>query len=619
MTGRQRLHSAVRFGRRALFGDRVGVVLFLASLCLFVTLWRTAFLINDSYTLANGLYAVARGDVMMTEAAYGPLRSPGATLNGGDVYSRNYGVLVLSLPLVYGLRLLDLVTDMRVALVALWSLLLFAAIVAAGRFSDRSRLVTSVGGVLVTVLFALNVWLARPFEQIPIHLLALQLFHMIAGAMLIVLVYRLAARRYDRRIAVLTALLVLLGTPLAFWASVPKRHVVTTAVAFGVAIALTDRRSADGDWAFESRAVGYLLIALLAWIHAPEALVMLVVFAPVDLWTAPDNGRRTLGTLAAVFAVALLPLFVTNTLLSGDPFTVPRMHPSVGELSDIAFDRSSGSGGSSDGGSQLPLFVVVALSIVRSALNPLETLFGLFQRGLVVSVTQPSDVFHTFVRSGFVQQVAERSGDAPAANLSLLESAPVLASAAAVVPTLRTALRRDDRWHTLRRSVAPSDLFLLLFGVSLTLVYISNLPLHAQVTVRYLFPTMPLLVYLIVRLPPVNSMLARHLRTVLWSGGAGVLIGGQFVLVALVALDVGRAEAFQFHAVLALAIAAPLAAWSVVTTLDDRLDRLGAVLFGLSTAATTIFVCFAAVEYYGLGHSHALPIVRVVAETLPLD
>jgi len=166
--------------------------------------------------------------------------------------------------------------------------------------------------------------------------------------------------------------------------------------------------------------------------------------------------------------------------------------------------------------------------------------------------------------------------------------------------------------------VAPAELFLAGFSLALTLIYISSLPLHAQVTVRYLFPVSPVLAVLVVRLPPIRRALDEHWRTMLWSTAAGVLIGGQFVLVALATLDVGRGEAFQFHAVLALGVAALLAAWVVIGWTTDVLDRVGAVLFGLATASTAVFVCFAALAYYGLGGSHALPMMRVLGELLPV-
>lgn len=62
-----------------LFGDRLGLIVFLATVVLFGLLWRTAFLITDSYTLANGLYSLSNGQLAMTEAAYGPgVETPGA-------------------------------------------------------------------------------------------------------------------------------------------------------------------------------------------------------------------------------------------------------------------------------------------------------------------------------------------------------------------------------------------------------------------------------------------------------------------------------------------------------------------------------------------------------------
>jgi hypothetical protein len=81
---------------------------------------------------------------------------------------------------------------------------------------------------------------------------------------------------------------------------------------------------------------------------------------------------------------------------------------------------------------------------------------------------------------------------------------------------------------------------------------------------------------------------------------------------------VGVGEAFQMHALLALASATPLALWAAVGRSDGRYGRLGAVLLALPAALTTLFVLVVVVEYYPIGDSHLLPMVRAVAELLEL-
>ena len=605
---------------RFLFGDRVGLLVFLGSLCLFLALWRTAFLINDTYTIANGLAAVADGNIALTDPEYGSLRSPGTNFYDGSTYSRNYGVIVLALPFLAALRGIEAVADLPVALVAVWSLLVYGTILVAGRQFGRERLARLGGGCVVAAVFLLNVALVRPIDPVPHHQLALQLGHATGGAFVGTLAYRLVSFTDGRRRGVVAAVAVVGGTPLAFWATVPKRHVVTAAVALAVALGLAYSRDAERDWAFESRAVCYALLALLAWIHAPEALVLFVPFVLVDVATAPDNGPRTLGVLGGVFLLALVPLLVTNTLITGDPLTVPRMLRTVGQGSDISLTGELASGDGSGGSDTtiLPRFVRVGIVLVQSAVEPLTKLLGLVRGGIHSLQTDPTAAYRTLVRSGYIPEVANSAEGTPEANLSLLESSPVLATVAAAVSTSLVAIERAVERRSLPSGVTPADAFLALAAVALTLVYIGSLPLHAQVTVRYLFPVAPILVCLAVRLPPIRRALDAHWRTVLWSWSAGVLIGGQLVLVALVALDVGRAEAFQFHAVLALAVALALGSWSLLSVASDRFDRVGAALFGLALAASTAFVAFTAVEYFGLGGAHALPMVRALADAIPL-
>lgn len=619
------LAGARRTAVSVLFGDRLGLTVFLAAVCLFGLVWRTTFLINDSVTLANGLYSLSNGQVALLEPAYGgTLNTPGVNSYGGREFARNYGVIALSLPYLLGLQALAAVVELRIALVGIWSLALLALVVQSGRLTDSDG-VTVGGSLAVLGLFGLNVALARPLDPSAVHLYALQLFHLTVAAFVPVFCYRLLALAETRRLGLLAAVAVTAGTPLAFWASVPKRHVVTATVVMGVAYCLyRSRREADGPLVSRPRtfrALAYALVGLYAWVHAPEALLLCVTLALVDVPTAPENSPRTLALVGAAFLLSLVPFVLTNVAITGSPVEPPRLLSggySAGGDAAAGGGSNGGSGGGSASGSVgilAPLQPV--LGVVESGARPLLILVDQLLVGFRAFRAEPADVYHTFVRSGSAQSTLSDT-DAESVNLSLLESVPLLAAFASAVPAL---VRRRSSLSIPDRRLGPgrvADLFAATTVLGIVLLYTSRLPTHAQVTARYLFPLCPLGVYLIVRLPPIRDALQKHWRTYCWTVAGTILVGGQLALVAVALTVSGIGEAFQFHALVGLGTALPLGLWSLRGRNEGTAGRLGAALLGLATGVTLVFVLLTTVEYYALGDSHALPMMRALGELLTL-
>jgi len=255
--------------------------------------------------------------------------------------------------------------------------------------------------------------------------------------------------------------------------------------------------------------------------------------------------------------------------------------------------------------------------MVGIALESLWLLASQITQGLGVLSTNSGALWQTLVRSGDAAAALNNAGT-ESVNLSLLESAPVLA---ALVGGLPVTWRRLRARTAITRRIRPEtavDLFALLLCATLVLQYASRLPVHAQLTVRYLFPLFPLGVYLLARLPVVRATLTENWRLFTWTTVVTILVGGQLLAVAVFWTAVGLGEAFQLHALLALGTATPLAAWSLLGRSDDRFGHAGAVLLGVATGLSTVFVLLVALEYYSIGDSHLLPMVRVVAEQVDL-
>jgi len=607
-----RVHDTTKRLYALLFGDRLGVTVFLGSLAFLALYWRVGVFITDNWTVANTMVAVADGHLHVDRIVYGPgPNTPGMHLVDGRLYGRNYGHVVAALPFVWLLQGLAWVADLRVAVAGLWSLLLLGFAV-------------NLGSLVALGAFVANVALATPLPERWIHLLALQSSTLVATAFLGVVLYRLGTRVYDRRVGLFAGGTAVLATSLGFWASIPKRHVVTALL---LALVLYSFYRSREEIATETRyrALAYVWVGLLAWVHAPEALAAFVALVVVDVPTARTNDARTLSVVGGAFLLSLAPFFLTNQLIAGNPVEPPRLLPSYGGGEDVFGLGDAGSSGAvaggggagSSGGSQL---LPPALATLFAATVGKFTLFAsLFTEGAAVAVTQPDRLYHTFVHSGYIPRVAARDGG-QAINLALVESMPLLAALAAL-PALAVRAARDrprlGRWLT--SPAGQTDLLVGAYAMLVTLIYLPRLPLHAMVTVRYLVPLVPGLVYLLVRLSPVRRAVRTNPRPLLFAYAASVLIGGQVLLLALLLTAPSRGEAVQLHAWLGLATAVPLGAWALVATATDReAPRVGAVLLGLAAGTTTVFLLLSGLVYFAYAGDFALPLSQRVSEALAL-
>jgi hypothetical protein len=612
-TVRAKSHAYGRVALRVVFGDRRGLALFLGALCFYGLYWRLGAFITDTNAIANTLVNVADGQLAIVEAPYGSgKQAPGTFEAQGRAYGRSYGIVFLAVPVLWLFEGLSTVLEPQVVVFGLWSLVVVGFTTTLGRVLENRAVVVAGSGAAV-VAFAVNLLLATPLAPSLLPFLALQVLTLVATALVGVICYRLVATLYGPTLGLLAGGTTLLATPLAFWASLPKRHSFVVLVAAVVLLAVARSRT-DSAGSTRYRMAGYASIGLLAWVHPAEALVLFIPFAAVDLATAPSNDRRTLGTIGLAFLVSLLPFFLTNLAITGNPLKTPRMLSSYTPQPETLSLQSSGG----SGGLQRWLF---SIPVVGQGFQIAFTFGDLLWRGIRVTTADPGRLYPTFLRSGFIEGVAV-DDDYQAISLTVLESAPMLAGLVGL-PLAALTGWRDDRLSRVRRYVqtprGATDLVVLGYALLLVVLFIPKLPNNAQVTVRYLHPLYLLGVYGLVRLAPLRQAVTGHWRLGLWSYTGTVFVGGQLLLIGLAVVDPGLGEAVQLHALLALAGAAGLAGWTVVTTIGDVPgERVGVVLLGLTAGLATVFVLLSGLEYFAYAGEFALPASRVLSEALPL-
>lgn len=609
-----------------LFGDRVGFTIFLGSLVFLALYWRVGVFITDNWTIANTMAAVADGHLYVDRIVYGPgPNTPGMHLVNERLYGRNYGHVVASLPFVWLLQGLASATDLRIAISGLWSVLVLGFVATLGALLGRRSTGVLLGSLVAFGAFASNVAFASPLPERWIYLMALQVNTMVATAFVGVVLYRMGTEIFDRRVGTFAGIAAVLATPLAFWGSLPKRHAVT-ALLLTLVLYSFYRSRKNVAREIRYRALAYAWVGLLAWVHAPEALVVFIALVLVDLPTARANDPRAIAAIAAAFVFALVPFLVTNQLIAGNPIEPPRLLPGYGGGEDV-FLTEDGTGGTTGGGAEgggagngaSQLIPPAITTLLVDTIGTFSVFVSLFTRGTLVALTEPDRLYHTFVHSGYIERIAVDDGQ-QAINMALLESMPLLAALTAAAWPLRPGLPDPTacrRW--LASPLGQTDLLVLTTTFLFTLIYLTRLPLHATVTVRYLVPIIPGLVYFLTRLSPVRAAIHRGGLVGVGAYIGTVLIGGQLLVLALLFLTPSLGEAIQLHAWIGLATALPLGGWALVATITDRdYARVGAVLLGVSAGATTVFLLLSGIDHFSYAGDFALPVMQRVSDALSL-
>lgn len=634
---------------RVLFGDRAGFTVFVATLVFAGAFWRMGFAINDNETLANGVQALSRGQLAFVDPQFGGENgvAPGTKYHEGARYAREYGLVVPATIVAVALHGLGHLFSLAVLFSGAWCLLLLVVLrelTRDVRYRDEIRLAGVLG---VLVLFVGNVVLAAPIATSNVPLLGLQVWTMLCCGFAATVAYRLLALELPGRAAAAAGIGVVVATPVGFWASTPKRHVVVALAVLVVAYAFARRPSVTGDRGRLLRALPYACAALLVWVHPGDGAILLAAIVTVDLVLGAPYDRTQAAIVGGVFFVALLPFLITNVLVSGNPVRPPQFLPQytgqplsgtgtgnqLGQLTGVpgaGGDASSDPGPSPDGfsiGSLFRSIAALALDVTGVAAGFLRRARSYAGATLSVFVDSPQYVFQTFVRSGYIERAAARGANF-SYNLAYLEAMPLLG--AALLGGVHAVRRADPMRHlwTDRRVVfrdATGSNRVLAFAVVyfalMVLFYQSRLPLHATLTVRYLVPTMPLALYVALRLPALRDVLVSRFRTVGLAYGLTVLVGGELLAGAFILLPFSVGEAVQLHALLALATAGALAAWCLVATLDgpwgatERRGQVGAVLLGATAGTTTVFLLLTGWMHFPYGE-YAIPIFDALSDLL---
>lgn len=657
--------------KRVLFGDDLGLLVFLAPLVVLLSIARVDVFVNDTYAVVNGLYSASNGHIVLTDVIFGPASgdTPGVSVSGSKVVARNYGQIAASLPVYLLLRGLALVFRLPALLVCLWALLVFGVLLRLVRYTERGRPRTA--GVVTVLVFVPNILFLDPIRPEFLLYVALQITSLLAASGVGLLLYRILSDDLGSVPAAMVGVAGTLATPVGIFATIPKRHSFS---AFAVLLAMY--------WLYRSRVASaprdrwykcgaYATVGGLAWINTPEGFILLLAIGTADLLGDGVPSPKDAAFTATALGISLVPFFITNYLVTGNPLRPLRTledysgdtfsdggYPSVGgdggSGAESSGDGRSGAGSGGDGGSGIggggdggfgtgggesgSVLDSVILRLRRLFYSGVTLVYGVGTAAarlagrvlsLVASITGlvayrlewASDVV---VNTSRIQEVLFRrgfTGRSPirsprAVNLSVLESLPILGATVGSVRTV-TQLRVGDLRQWRESAYFTADITAVVFCGILFVLALPQLPLHVSYTVRYVHPMFPIALLFVVRVPVVRSALTRRPRTVGVAYLLTVCVGLPSYAGAVVLFADIPSEAVQLYALPAFLVGV-VVALVVLTTAEFDVPSgttVTAVTLGVACGVVTVYVVGFSVVVYGT-EQHMLPVVEMLTDRL---
>jgi hypothetical protein len=193
-----------------------------------------------------------------------------------------------------------------------------------GRRWGKPRLGRDLGVFGGLVLLIINGYFATRLPPLEFDqwgaLMALQLFNILATSAIVLLSLRIFTRYFgDGRIAAFGAAYILVATPLTFWAVSAKDH---TASVLLIVASIWSLYTYLLDGKTRYRYLSYVLVGLSFWVRVFDAIPLLIAIVLTDLLTS--GGRiKALITAAVTVTLGIIPYFINNFLLFGNPFLSP--------------------------------------------------------------------------------------------------------------------------------------------------------------------------------------------------------------------------------------------------------------------------------------------------------
>jgi 4-amino-4-deoxy-L-arabinose transferase-like glycosyltransferase len=235
----------------------------------------------------------------------------------------SYSLLVLSLPVYFALKNIDLFYSAHLFLLQIWAL---SGGISVYLLAKTWKIKNAVFGGFVSYFILIMVNL-RSFNPIYFpkwgEIISIEFTNILITSFLIVMVYFLFKKFFNNKIAIFASLFIIFATPISFYAITLKHHSLAlflTVLAFYFFYKYQEKKDIKLIYA------AYVLAGLCVWTRTLDGAALMLSLLIIDILYFRRSFKH-IAMISMIILVSLIPFFIFNQLIMGNPFSIMELHP----------------------------------------------------------------------------------------------------------------------------------------------------------------------------------------------------------------------------------------------------------------------------------------------------
>lgn len=323
-------NQTYKTGLELLKNNKNIALLFLISFFILTSFAGTRLYMTDEAVVLDQFYNLIHGSLSLETFK---INSNGIYLVfNNNIYGKfSYSLLILSLPVYYFLKTIDLLYGGHLFLLQLWALSggVIAYLIAVTRKIKYPEL---FGVISYFVLIAVNMYYFKPIN-FPRwgEWLSIEFTNILISSFLVILVYLLFRKFFNDKIALFASFFVIFATPISFYAITLKHHTLSLFLTVLAFYFFNKKLEKNND---KYIYYAYLAAGLCVWTRILDGVVLLTALLVTDL-VIFKRGIKYMILVSIIIIVSLIPFFTFNYLTLGNPLSVMENTPQTGAMAKM--------------------------------------------------------------------------------------------------------------------------------------------------------------------------------------------------------------------------------------------------------------------------------------------
>lgn len=308
---------------KLLDSNQIPLILFFSSLFIFLSFAGTRMLFSDEGVIVSQFYNFIHGSLELKVAKVNVEKGIYITV-ANHLYGKfSYSLLVLSLPVYFALKNIDLFYGAHLFLLQIWAISGgISVFLLAKTWKFKNAVLYGLTSFLILIIVNL-----RSFNPIYFpkwgEIISIEFTNILTTSFLIVMVYFLFKKIFSNKTAIFASLFIIMATPISFYAITLKHHslaLLLTVLAFYFFYKYQEKKNIKYIYA------GYVLAGLCVWTRTLDGAALMLSLLITDIFFF-RRGIKDLVFISMIIIVSLTPFFTFNQMIMGDPFSIIELHP----------------------------------------------------------------------------------------------------------------------------------------------------------------------------------------------------------------------------------------------------------------------------------------------------